>query len=255
MPEPFDEYKTQERRHRLLEYALLHSERVKNPRALQHLREGFNRRVLMMDASLRLVRDTVAKAGGPVLSPYAATDLAIQVNAFWLNLCGALDNLAWALQHELTVIPGATEEGGKRQKVSLFDPLFAKLIAKHSAALAAAVAEHADWNNDLRGLRDPAAHRIPIYPAPGIMTEAQAMEAESLHKAAAGLIDAGRVDEAMELIRQAGTLGTYRPLFFVAHEGRYEARPLERQLLEDDGHFAKVAHAVLSWLFRNPDRS
>lgn len=248
----FDEYDRENRRQTLQEYALLWPDRIHNQRALQHVKEGFNRRVLMIDASLRQIRDAVERAGGPVLSPYAATDLAIHVNAFWLNICGALDNLAWALQYELTLVPGASEDGSKRQQVNLFDSSFTKALQPLAPALASSLAAHAEWHRDLRNLRDPAAHRIPVYPAPGVMTEQQASDAQRLHDEASALFSAGRHKEGMDLLYRTNTLGTYQPIMILSHDGHYEPRGIAQQVLDDDTHLAELGHAVLKWLFRAP---
>jgi hypothetical protein len=237
----------------LMHFALILPARISSARALQHLKEGFNRRILMMAASLRFIHDTAAKQGGKSISPYTATDLAIHVNALYSNLCGALDNLAWALQHEKQLFPSITETSKRRQQVDLFDTRFLAALAASSSELAATLRGHTAWHSDLRLLRDPAAHRIPIYAVPGVMTEAQGKKFEELNAAAEKLIVAGDHDGGMELIFQSSNLGTYQPLLSLSHEDRFERREMTTQVIQDDEQFTQVAEPVMRFLFADPN--
>lgn len=248
-----DQYQRKRRWMDLPLLPLTSAKRIRNPRALQHLREGFNRRVLMMDASLRQIDETAAKAGGKPISPYEATDLATHLNALYLNLCGALDNLAWALQHERSLLTGVTEEGRGRLRVGLFSEAFLAALETAAPDLVTVLRNHAAWHTELRSLRDPGAHRIPIYAVPGIMNEQQGAEANRLSEESTRLILEGKREEGMELMFQSTNLGTYQPLMALSHEGRFEFRKMLPQVAQDEGHFIEVAESVLHCLFSDND--
>jgi hypothetical protein len=248
-----DQYQRKRRWMDLLLLPLTSAKRIRNPRALQHLQEGFNRRVLMMDASLRQLDETAAKAGGKPISPYAATDLATHLNALYLNLCGALDNLAWALQHERSLLTGVTEEGRGRLRVGLFSESFLAALEAVAPNLEASLRHHATWHTELRSLRDPGAHRIPIYAVPGIMNEQQGAEAIRLSEESARRFLEGKHEEGMELMFLSTNLGTYQPLMALSHEGRFELRNMLPQVAHDEEHFIEVAESVLHCLFLGSD--
>src|SRR5690242_20430485 len=102
-----------ERRQHLLEPATIHGVELQSARAKKHLMEGFNRRVLMLHRSIEYVYEVAEEAEGQPLSTFVIPELAIHVNSLWLNICGALDNLAWALAYEYQ-FSAALGEGPKQ---------------------------------------------------------------------------------------------------------------------------------------------
>src|SRR5205809_259034 len=113
-----ESYERHERRNGLIHTASVSPHLIQNARALQHLKEGFNRRVLMLDASVRMIKERIDQAKGRPISVLLVPELAIHVNSFWQNICGALDNLAWALKFELKLLPLASEESASRRSVA-----------------------------------------------------------------------------------------------------------------------------------------
>src|SRR6266516_5287455 len=84
--------------------SLLRGETIKksnvftNQDARRHFHEGFVRRHYMLQSSRLFLEEHCSLDRQTPLSPYEATDCAIHVNAYYANLRGALDNLAWVLQ-------------------------------------------------------------------------------------------------------------------------------------------------------------
>jgi hypothetical protein len=243
------DYEQNRRRLALLEPALVTPERIRSTRGLQHLKEGFNRRLLMLDASLRFVFRKAGQLGGRPVSSYTATDLAIHLNAFYLNLCGALDNLAWALQYEHQLLPGVDEGSPGRKQINLFGRQFLEALTKLTPGLASALRVREPWNADLKALRDPAAHRIPIYAVPGVLDQAHGEEFQRLQKEATRLFATGDHNGGMDLIFQSQTLGTYQPWMALSYESGFELRDVVKQVGQDDENLVTVSVAVLQYLF------
>lgn len=245
-----DEYEQTRRRRGLLYTATVTPNRIHNVRAVQHLREGFNRRVLMLDAGLQFILDNTQQQDEEPISVYVATDLAIHINALYLNLCGALDNLAWALQYEHQLFQDVKERSGRvRFQVSLFNLKFLTALEGVAEKLVTAIREHQQWYKDLRDLRDPAAHRIPIYAVPGIATADQAREYREVQARAADLFEGGDHDGGMNLMYESTRIGTYQPIMILSHEETLEPRDIRVQVQEDDAHFVAVAELVIQHLF------
>jgi hypothetical protein len=243
------DYLRNRQRMALVEPATITPERIKNGRALQHLKEGFNRRVLMMDAIFRFLLKQARKQGGERLSAYTAIELSTQLNAFYLNLCGALDNLAWALQYEHNLLPEANESGKKRLQINLFGSLFLTALATKADTLVAALRKYESWNTDLRDLRDPGAHRIPIYAIPGLANKEDAARFQKLQDEANRRFQSGDHDGGMDLIFESQSIGTYQPIMVLSHESGYELRGIVKQVQQDDENFVAVSEAVLHHLF------
>lgn len=143
----------------------------KSPDARRHFNEGFVRRHYMLQSSRLFLAERAHSDRTQPLSPYEATDCAIHVNAYYLNLRGALDNIAWTLRYEWQVLPGVSEDVPKgRQACNVFSSEFRRALQPRNCALASILDQHADWGAELAELRDPAAHRIPIYVPPMVMT-------------------------------------------------------------------------------------
>ena len=149
-----------------------HPAGLANARSRAHLTGGFNRRVLMIAQCVELAEERAKGAGGAALDPSDAAVLSLHVNAFWMHLYGALDNLAWALNYELLLFPGADEEAhGDRNKVALFGKNFTKALKTAAPPLASELKAHAERYEELRRWRDPGAHRIPLCAAPGVAND------------------------------------------------------------------------------------
>lgn len=244
-----DEYERDMRRDALLHFAIVTPERIQHPRALQHLKEGFNRRLLMLDHSLRRIREQAAKRGERPVSALIIPDLAIDVNSFWLNVCGAIDNLAWALQYELALLPGTTEETSNRVRIALFGTDFQSALRNAAPDLTARLGHYEEWARDLRELRDPAAHRIPLYPVPGVMTEAEGRQFTELDAKATNHFHAGEHAKGMELLHETGSLGRYEPLLSISHDGRFEFLDMMQTVNRDEGKLVDLSSLVLTFLF------
>jgi hypothetical protein len=72
--------------------------------AWRHFNEGVVRRHYMLQSSRLFLCDRCSPQRKEPLSVYEATECAIHLNAYYLNLRGTLDNLAWVLQYEFITI-------------------------------------------------------------------------------------------------------------------------------------------------------
>ena len=232
----------------LVEPATLHGGQLQNGRARQHLTEGFNRRVHMIEASTLALQEVVERKDRSPLGPYEATELAVQLNALYLNLCGAIDNLGWAVQHEWSVLGLVSETDRARLQVSFRNKPFVDRIAESRPELATTIRAFESWLRDLHDLRDPAAHRIPLYVPPGTITDSEQLaELERLKAQATAAFASGQHRQGMDLSHRAGHVGTYVPVMILSHEGRrLEVRDIPAQVSEDVSQFIALSHPVLS---------
>ena len=187
---------------------------LKNRHAKRHLEEGFNRRFMMMRASRLFLQKHTDPADPTMRSTFIMPELNVHLNAYYLNLRGALDNLAWILHYQLKLIPGVTEKN-RPQKIELTAPGFLVHLRSASIELADAMKEYSAWAKEVKALRDPAAHRVPIYTGPGV--------ADIQHQ-----------------------VQSYIPIMFLAHDDKDEFRLIPDQLFADHDNFLKISRVVLS---------
>lgn len=230
---------------RLIERCLIRRSELKSADSQRHLYEGFNRRMLMLEAGRHEIEEITGSAREGPISVYQVTDLSLHLNAYYLNLCGALDNLAWALQHEYQVLGTVTEKSGKRMQCVLFGREFRAAIQARWSSLEAVLSSRVAWYNELRDLRDPGAHRIPIYAIPGLMTEAQAVQYNRLQAFSSEAARSGDLRRMMELQHEAYSLATYAPWMSLSSEDGYRFVNVREQVLADYDQLVEVAEQVL----------
>ena len=91
-----------------LQNPMVRVSQLRNPAAIRHIAAGVIQRHLMMDTSRLFIRQKCRSQRGE-LNPYLASELDVHLNAFYLNLSGGLDNLAWAVAYEHTLLPHLDE--------------------------------------------------------------------------------------------------------------------------------------------------
>lgn len=146
------------------------------PPVHRHLEHGFARRLYMLQAS-RIYFETLFSEGRrESLDSHESTLAALHANAFYVGIRGALDNLAWAAQFKFSLFGGVTEGGKGRGKIDLFKDCFVEVVEKRFGVLGIKLRAKQKWSQDLKKFRDPAAHRIPIYVPPGVVSQQQLEE-------------------------------------------------------------------------------
>jgi hypothetical protein len=182
--------------------------------AQKHLHRGFLVRVSMMEESIVELHEQLRKANGP-LSSYLASKLTLLINAYYLNLAGSLDNLAWAIIYQHALCKPVNEDCHKQRKLAhllgkeFLDALPGKGLEELSQKLRAKRA----WYREMKEFRDPAAHRIPILVPMALYSEADIDEQRRLDSEAAGLCAQGKHSEGMTTWRKINRLGKQLPIF------------------------------------------
>lgn len=217
--------------------------------ARRHFNEGFVRRYYMLQSSRLFLCQHCSQSRKEPLSPYEATDSAIHLNAYYLNLRGALDNLAWVLQYEWQLLPGVTEdEVRKRQKCNLFGlPFLAALKSQHSE-LASVLEQHGKWAKELAELRDPAAHRIPIYVPPSVITSQEQVDEFRRIEAKADVAFSERNRPISEIYREAQAVSDFMPVMIISTTQGFEPRSISEQVRLDHDKYLTISTAVVGAL-------
>src|SRR4051812_9080488 len=101
------------------------------PSAARHVFHGVIQRVLMLQAGRIFLLQEADPADRSPRGIYMATDLSLHANAYYLNLRGGLDNLAWCLHYQFSLIQTTDERDGKRKSVYLFAEKFQASLVKY----------------------------------------------------------------------------------------------------------------------------
>ena len=218
--------------------------RIANPQACRHVRKGLILRQAMMQTSRLFIHAKLSEQGTKPLDPYMATALAVHLNAFYTNLSGGLDNLAWATTYECGLCTPVVEDAGKgtsRKFCDLFGRAFLDALQVRRPRLAAFLVAESSWHSELRQLRDPGAHRIPLGFALAILTKEEHQHAADLQKRGTALMSEGllstRWDQGYDLWVESMHLGRFQPVIVTNTAQGGEFRSAPDQLSRDTMHF------------------
>lgn len=223
--------------------------RLSSADAKVHLRNGLGARHYMLRHSRETLERTCSNGRRGALSADTATEAALHLNGYYLNLRGALDNLAWMLQLELQLIPGVTDESGSRKSIHLFGEKFSSALRSRSAAIAAHVSAMKTWGDDLALLRDPAAHRIPLYVPPSVITTQEQMdEFRRLDQLSGAPEEELGGKRRIEIIWEARQVAPFIPVFCVTSLNGIKVYNILGQLLRDHRRYLHLTRKILGAL-------
>ena len=182
--------------------------------AQKHLHRGLLVRINMMQESVVELYEELDSADGP-LSSYLASRLTLLINAFYLNLAGSLDNLAWAIIYQHGLRDPVNEDCPNQRKLAqLLGPKFLNELSQNGLNdLKVELMAKRNWYKEMKEFRDPAAHRIPLLVPPSILSKEDVDEQRRLDSNAAELFAKGNYSEGMSTSRQIDRLGKQLPWF------------------------------------------
>jgi hypothetical protein len=216
------------------------SELMKAEPARHHLLFGVGRRLLMLWYAYRNLLYIAPSTREEPLTSDESGDLTQDLNVIYINICGVLDNLCWALLHE----HAPDKVRLPPWKVGLFlpcmkDPRFASLTKLIQARDA--------WDREVKCRRNPAAHRIPLTVPPSVLTgeEEKAMYkklSDDYSQATSKL----NFDEAEDIMRRIDGIGHFVPYFM--HDPEQRLIPIYPTVADDIEHVIDLFRAIDTFL-------
>ncbi|AFZ17886.1 hypothetical protein [Allocoleopsis franciscana] len=213
--------------------------------AKKHLHRGLIMRLMMMEESIFSLDEEIGKSEEP-LDHYLATRLTLLLNAYYLNLAGSLDNLAWALTYQYSLVEEVDENNGKhRTFVQLLSTNFLDQLRKSKLEqLDKELQPFRDWYWDMRQFRDPAAHRIPLLVSHSVYSEEDVKKAQELDEAAAQLIRQDEWRDGMNLLHQSYQLEKHIPIF-ISENPKIQCYDLAGRVNLDHANWLRIVEVVL----------
>lgn len=210
----------QERIHRLVDLYAHPYEGKSNPDVKRHIDLGMVRRLYMIQHSI-VVLAKLPASGSEALPLHQVEEINVALNALYLNIRGILDNAAWALVHQLLLVENPNEQAAAHRRfTNLFGKKFLQVLAEKDKELAQRLDTLKDWGTHLARVRDPAAHRIPLYIPPSVLDESdvgriaeidrrmedalQRQDWEAIHESMDERWNAGRFQQVLALSEQEG---------------------------------------------------
>lgn len=224
-------------------------ELLSTPGARRHVLRGAMRRHVLLQECRIWLRNECQKHQKP-LGLHEVRTVSIYANAYYVNLCGALDNVAWMLTHELRLCEPVNEDDGKTQRFSsLRSPRFLKALGGVEPRIARRVAASQEWHKALRLLRDPAAHRLPLSIIPAILSEEEAREHSRLKAEARDSLKTGDYAKWQALDGEADRIGKFVPLLESPEPEFAQPYILPNLLIRDHAYYVDLVGAVCRMMF------
>jgi hypothetical protein len=219
------------------------------PDSRQHL-QGCSRRLLMMQHA----RIEILAASHEETKPLASDRLNLLnvcLNSFYLNLLGALDNLAWATTWELGLLPSIDESADDVRKFcSIIGKRFLTAVGARDKNFGKWLDAQKPWILEVKKFRDPAAHRLPLAIVRGIMTEEEGQRYQELTKQSFEALLAHRWEESEALQAEADGLGTFVPYLDGPRAVNNGIYIVPNQMAADQRMFLSFTHEFLKYLAR-----
>lgn len=243
---------------------------IGNENVKKHLCHGFGIRLRMMSESRFVIHDKIENHDkDKALDGYTLNKMGIHLNAYYLNLKGSLDNLAWAINYFFQLQNKIDEaEFDSRIYTNLFKNKFLNDLKKHDSDLVKKIKDYEDWSKEIKQFRDPAAHRIPLQFVAGFLNEEQQEKINELEKEAEELFEMGNktnpklevedikertdlISQGFSKLRESRSIGSYVPTFISHGDDKKTIRYLPNQLGRDHSYFLLLSEFILSKLAAN----
>ncbi|GEM_PF-5188667 len=222
----------------------------KNQNTKIYLQSGANLRALQIKEIKFLLTDLVDKYTEKEIDIYSLCQINININYFYINIFGALDNFAWAIQHELSVIEGAQESNSKKHKISLFKKDFLEELKKIDDEFHNSILDYKDWHDELKLLRDPAAHRLPMYCPPRIITTSTEFQDYAVQNDRYSKTTTS--ESSINELKKLSKIGKFEPIFLHTDEFNNSTNyHILKTITADYEPFWSIANFVSNMLMKN----
>ena len=216
------------------------SQAVSSRDAASFLRYGSVQRLMMIYHALKRVLDLVPDDRERPLNTDETRQLAVDLNAIYINLKGTLDNFAWSILHEKS--PG-TVSGINPAQVHIFSRTVLSGVDEEKKTQ---IFTHNDWDIQMRSRRNPSAHQIPLSVPPSVQTPEEGREYWRLHAEGMAAINAGSFAEADQKFRDMEGIGTFVACF--THHPDQGTMPIFPTVSADIFHLLGITDTVLDIL-------
>lgn len=208
------------------------STRLRDNNAQKHAIRGIGRRISILRVNIRHILRLTDRPKDAPLYGEAQNELGMHLNSFYIHLHGLLDNLAWMLAYELNMFgPISEDDVAIRRKVGLFRRDFREKVTHEDTKKL--LDQHAEWHEVMRRLRDPIAHRVPLYAVPCILSQEDRERFNRLHKEEMEALVAGQHERSQALHKEKILIGEYLPIFCQEEDGQPIVAPIREQVEQD----------------------
>ena len=225
-----------------------YSSYIKSERALCYFVYGLSRRLQMIIENVRFFQETIQQNRKEPLSIDETTKASIHLNSLYVQLYGALDNIAWMFVYEKDIYDEDNiEQTNRKREVGLFNRSFLKNIGEINPILN----EYREylkikkkWYLKMSELRAPSTHRMPLYVIPSVLNNAEGEQYLLFQNLHASEVKKLNFDDAGKHLDQIQSLGEFSPYF--AHDPNDQPLPIYEVITMDCDNFVQILNESYS---------
>jgi hypothetical protein len=133
-----------------------------------------------------------------------------------------------------------------RTDCGLFKVKFLGALKSQHPQLECLLSNNKDWIKKLTEIRDPAAHRIPIYVPPSVITtQEQIDEFRNIEKKVAEYVYEDGGEPVSELYREVQAVADFMPIMLLSTDEGLLSYSIDKQVRFDYDLYLTVASAVI----------
>ena len=195
-------------------------QKLLNAKSREYLMEGVRRRLKILNRCIHKIFELFPIDRRDLLTNDELTDLAINLHAFFVNISGIFDNLAWVFVYENDLYGSPREGRFGKFDIGLFNEKFQTHLEPNLRDYLKSETMQAWYNEYSKNYRDALAHRIPLYVPPSALNEDDGKRykqiEEQIHMLDFSLPEA--MTKYEQLLEEQRNLG--RPCVLFAHSFR-----------------------------------
>lgn len=216
----------------ILQLTRLRSKLAKE-KAAEYLMQGVGRRLKILIKCIHNIFRIFPIEKTDILSREDLTDLDINLHAFFVNIAGTLDNLAWVFVYENDLF-GNPEEGRiDMHRVGLFKKKTQKHLNSDLNLYLKSDSMQSWYAEYTKNYRDALAHRIPLYVPPAVLTDDETKEYIFLEKQMWDFSSPESISKAQEAHEKINRMGRACPFFVHSHDEGSKPLYIHAQVISD----------------------
>jgi len=181
---------------------------LKNEKAKEYLLHGVARRLGIIERCVENIYSTFPLRREQLLDWDELKDVAINLHAFFVNIFGLLDNMAWVSMYERNRRKGVNKKDVGLYKITTQEILsdeFKQYLNSNRMK---------KWHDEyLKNYRDALAHRIPLYVPPKSLTSEQQKQVANIEEKRSEAIKDRDFSLMDSLQKEEDNIGSPSPFF------------------------------------------
>lgn len=181
---------------------------LKNEKAKEYLLHGVARRLGVIERCVENIYSIFPLRREELLERDELVDISINLHAFFVNIFGLLDNMAWVAMYEKKEASSIDRKAVglyKRETQSFLDEDFKQYLNSETMK---------KWHDEyLKNYRDALSHRIPLYVPPKSLTPDQQKQVADIEEKRNKAIKGRDFSLMDDFQKEEDNIGTPSPFF------------------------------------------